>query len=53
MQTFAGIAYEFGEPGLDVHVNVFQLGLELHLALRNLYFDSGKTFENGIKFILR
>ncbi len=35
VQLFAGDADQFGEPGLDIHVHIFQLDGPLEAARRN------------------
>ena len=53
VQALAHLAHELGEPGLDVHVHVFELGLPGELAPGDLLCDHVEALFEGLAVFRR
>ena len=52
VQAFAGLADLLGQPGFDVHVDVFLIQLEFHLALFDVQKDLPEALLDGFVVLL-
>ena len=52
MQLSSRLADRFGEPGLDVHMNVFEAGAELELPRLDPGFDVVEPGQDGVALVM-